>query len=72
MSQFQKRVLSSEPPKAVSEQGKRILRKLTPSAPEIAEGWRAFDEIDGEKIARRSRALLGFGSSSASCGFERD
>jgi hypothetical protein len=72
MSQFQKRVLGSEPPKAVSEEEKRILRKLSASAPEIAEGWRAFNEIDGEKLARRSRALLGFGSSSLSCGFERD
>ena len=32
----------------------------------------AFDEIAGEKLARRTRALLGFGLTSPSRGFERD
>ena len=70
VSQFQKRVLSSEPPKALNGEEKRIFRELNASAPEIAAGWRAFDEIDGEKLARRTRALVGFGSTSPSRGFE--
>src|SRR6058998_2772537 len=72
MSQFQKRVLSSEPPKALSGEEKKILRKLNASVSEIATRWRAFNEIDGEKLARRTRALLGFGSTSPSRGFEGD
>jgi hypothetical protein len=70
MSQFQKRVLSSERPKTLSGEEKTILRKLNASVPEIAAGWRAFGEIDGQKLVRRMRARVDFGSTSPSRRFE--
>jgi hypothetical protein len=69
-SQFQKRVLTSGQPKALGGYEQKILRKLQVSVSEIAGGWRAFNKIDGEKLARRTRALLAFGSTSPSRGFE--
>ena len=72
ISQFQKRVLTREPAKALSGEEKKILRKLNASVSEIAAGWRAFNEIDGKKLARRTGALVGFGSTSPSRGFEGD
>jgi len=69
---FQKRALSSEQSKALSGEEKKILRKLQVSVSEIAAGWRAFNKTDGEKLARRTRALLGFGSTSPPRGFEGD
>ena len=70
VSQFQKRVLSSEPPKALSGEERKILRKLNAPVSEIAAEWRAFNKIDGKKLARRTRAFVGFGSTSPSRGFE--
>jgi hypothetical protein len=72
LSQFQKRALSREQRKALSGDERKILRKLHASPSDVAAAWRAFDEIDGEKLARRTRALLGFGLTSPSRGFERD
>src|SRR5437773_572359 len=71
MSQFQKRVLS-EQPKALSGEEKKILRKLRSSVSEIAAARRAFNKIAREKLARRTRALLDFTSTSPSRGFEGD
>jgi hypothetical protein len=72
LSQFQKRALSRERRKALSGDERKILRKLPVSLSEVAAAWRAVDEIDGEKLARRTRAVLGFGLTSPSHGFERD
>jgi len=72
MSQFQKRAMSSDHQKALSGEEKEILRKLPVSMSEIAAAWHGFNEIDGEKLARRTRALVGFGSTSPSRGFEGD
>ena len=72
MSQFQKRAVNSEQHETMSGEEKKILRELHPSVSEIAAALRAFHKIDGEKLARRTRALLGFGSTSPSRGFERD
>ena len=68
LSRFQKRALSSEE-KTLSGADKKILRKLHGSVSEVAAEWRAFDDIDDEKFASRTRALLGFGSSSPFRGF---
>jgi len=68
-SQFQKRALSSEERARLSPEEKKILRELRGSVSEIATEWRAFNDVDDEKLARRSRALLGFGSSSPFRGF---
>jgi Domain of unknown function (DUF4912) len=70
LSQFQKRALGREQRKALSEDGREILRKLHVSLSEIGAGWRAFNRIDGEKLARHTRALVGSGSTSPSRGFE--
>ena len=73
MSQFQKRALSSEQPETVTEEEEEeILRKLHVSTSEIAAARRAFDKIDRQKLAKRTRALLGFGSTSPTRGFEGD
>ena len=68
ISQFQKRALSSEE-KTLSGGHKKILRKLNGSVSELAAEWRAFNDVDDKKLARRTRALLGFGSSSPFRGF---
>jgi hypothetical protein len=68
ISQFEKRALSSEE-KTLSGGHKKILRELGGSVSEIAAAWRAFNDIDDEKLASRTRALLGFGSSSPFRGF---
>jgi len=69
ISRFQKHVLSSEERARLSPEEKRILRELRGSVSEIATEWRAFDDIDDEKLTSRTRALLGFGSSSPFRGF---
>ena len=69
ISQFQKRALSSEGRARLSAEEKRILRELDVSLSDIAAARRAFDDADSEKLARRTRALLGFGSSSLFRGF---
>ncbi len=68
ISQFEKRTLSSEE-KALSGGEKEIFRKLHGLVSEVAAEWRAFNDIDDKKLARRTRALLGFGSSSPLRGF---
>jgi hypothetical protein len=68
ISQFEKRALSSEE-KTLSGADKKILRKLRGSVSEIAAEWRDFNDVDDEKLARRTPALLGFGSSSPLRGF---
>ena len=70
LSQFQKRALGREQRKALSEDERKILRKLQVSLSEVAAGWRAFDEIDSETLARRTRAFLGFAGTSPSRGFD--
>jgi hypothetical protein len=69
ISQFQKRALSSEGRPPLSPEEKRILRKLDVPLFDIAAARRAFDEIDSEKLERRTGALLAFGASSPNRGF---
>lgn len=70
LSQFQKRALSREGRKALNGDERKILRKLQVSRSEVAAGQRAFDKIDGETLARRTRAFLGFAGTSPSRGFD--
>ncbi|MGH7982812.1 MAG: DUF4912 domain-containing protein [Candidatus Udaeobacter sp.] len=72
ISQFQKRALSSEERTRLSPEEKRILRTLDVSLSDIAAARRAFDRADSEKLARRAGALITFGPSSPSRGFESD
>ena len=69
ISRFQKRALSSEGRARLSPEEKKILRKLDVSLSNIEAARRAFDEIDSEKLERRTGALLGFGASSPTRGF---
>ena len=69
ISQFQKCALSGEERARLSAEAKKFLRKLDVPLSDIAAARRAFDEADGEKLARRTGALLGFGASSPSRGF---
>jgi len=71
ISQVQKRALSSEGRTRLSPEEKSILDKLGVSLPDIAAAWRAFDQADSEKLARRG-VFLGIRSTSPSRGFERD
>jgi hypothetical protein len=68
ISQFENRALSSEET-TLSGGDEKILRKLHGSVSEVAAEWRAFNNVDDEKLASRTRALLGFGSSSPFRGF---
>ena len=69
VSEFQKRVSSSEPNEATPFDA-RILRNLKLSLPEIAAAQRDFKKIDTEKLARRARAMFRFAASSPVRGFQ--
>lgn len=71
-ARFQNRALSSEQSETLSGEEAKILLKLHVSTSETAAARRAFDKIDRQKLARRTRALLGFGSTSPTRGFEGD
>jgi len=58
VSEFQKRVLSSDKPNEAAPSDTRILRNLNLSLPEIAAAQRGFKKIDTEKLARRARSML--------------
>jgi hypothetical protein len=70
LSHFQKRALSRERRKALGRGERRILRRLQISLSVVAAGQRAFNKIDGGKLARRTRAFLGFAGTSTSRGFD--
>jgi hypothetical protein len=70
LSQFQKRALSRERRKTLSGDDRKLLRKLQVSRSEVAAGRRAFNKIDGETLARRTRAFLGCAGTSPSRGFD--
>ena len=72
ISRFQKRALSGEKRTQLSAEEKNSLRKLDVSLSQIEAARRAFDEMDSEKLARRTGALLAFCASSPSGGFEGD
>jgi len=69
MSEFQKHALS-EGHEGLSAQETKILRKLDVSLSAIATAWRTFNDVDTEKLTRRTAAFLEFGSSSPARGFE--
>lgn len=70
VSEFQKRVLSSDKPNEARPSDTRILRSLNLSLPEIAAAERDFKKIDTEKLARRARAMFRFAATSPMRGFE--
>ena len=70
VSEFQKRVLSSDKPNEAMQSDTQIFRSLDLSLPEIATAERDFKKIDTEKLARRTRAMLRFAATSPARGFE--
>jgi hypothetical protein len=72
IARFQDSASRNEEPNDLDPEQKNTLKKLNLSPSEIATARRTFEQIDGEKLARRTRALLRFGSTSPSRGFEGD
>jgi hypothetical protein len=70
VSEFQKRVLSSDKPNEVKRFDTQMLRDLNLSLPEIAAAERNFRNIDTEKFARRARAMFPLNATSPMRGFE--
>jgi hypothetical protein len=70
VSEFQKRVLSSDKANAATPSDTQILGSLNLSLPEIVSAERDFRKIDAEKLARRSYATLRFAATSPARGFE--
>ena len=58
VSEFQKRVLSSDKPNEATPSDTRILRGLNLSLRGIAAAQRDFRKIDTEKLTRRARAMI--------------
>ena len=54
-SKFQKCVRSANKPEDLSAREQEILRKLDLSPSDIASAEREFEQIDSEKLARRTR-----------------
>jgi hypothetical protein len=70
VSDFQKRVLSSDKPKEAGSSDKRILRKLNLSLREIAAAERDLKKIDAEKLAWRTREMFRVAATSPVRGFQ--
>jgi hypothetical protein len=70
VSEFEKRVLSSDKPNEATPSDTQILRSLKLSLPEIATAEQNFRKIDTEKVARRARRMLRFDATSPVRGFE--
>jgi hypothetical protein len=69
VSEFQNRVLSSGKPNETTRMESRILEKLNLSLSEIAIEQRDFRQIDTEKLARHTRAMLQIAATSPRRGF---
>ena len=72
VSSFQKRVMTAEKPEDLNPHDQKILRKLDLSLSEVASAWRAFDQSDSEKLARRMGAIAAFAATSPSGRREAD
>jgi hypothetical protein len=70
VSEFQRRILSSDKPNDATPSEKQILRNLNLSLREIATAERDFKKIEPEKLARRVRIMLRFAPTSPVRGFE--
>jgi hypothetical protein len=70
VSEFQKRVSSSDKPHEATRFDAQILRNLNLSLPEIAAAEHDFKKIDTEKLARCARAMLRFAATSPARGFQ--
>jgi hypothetical protein len=71
VSKFQSSALNSQP-NELPPAAKQVLRKLNLSLPAIAAARRDFEKSDAKKLVGHSRALLQFGGTSPSRGFEKN
>lgn len=69
ISRFQTRALSSGRRAQLSSEERKILRRAGVALSELADARRAFNQIDRKKLKRRAEAILGFGATSPSRGF---
>lgn len=69
ISRFQTRALSSGRRAQLSSEERKILRRAGVALSELADARRAFNRIDRKKLKRRAEAILGFGATSPSRGF---
>jgi len=72
ISRFQTQVLSAEENRKLSPKEKKILRQGGIPLSKIADGWRAFNEIDSKKLGKRAEALRDLWPISSSAAFKRD
>jgi len=72
ISQFQKRLLSSEQSKEVTAGDKKVLRELAISLPQIAAAWRQFDWTDAQKLMKLTGAQPALGATSPAHAFQSD
>jgi hypothetical protein len=70
VSEFQKRIVSSEKPNEATRFDTQILSDLKLSLPKIAAADRDFRKIDTKKLARRARAMFRFTTTSPARGFQ--
>jgi Domain of unknown function (DUF4912) len=70
VSEFQKRILSSNQPNEAKPFDAQILRNLNLSLREIEAAERDFRKIDTEKLSRRPRTMVRFPATSPTRGFE--
>ena len=70
VSEFQKRVLSSDKPNEPTRFDIQILSSLNLPVAKIAAAERDFRRIDSENLARRSRAMFQVGATSPVRGFQ--
>ena len=70
VSKFQKRVINNQEPNESVSAETDVFRRLNLSPAEIAVAQRDFRKINTEQLARRTRAIIRFMTSSPSRGFE--
>jgi hypothetical protein len=69
ISRFQTRAVSGGRRERLSSEERKSLQRTGIVVSELAEARRAFNQIDREKLMRRTEALLGLGATSPSRGF---
>jgi hypothetical protein len=70
ISRYQTRAVSGGRYEKVRSEERKILRRTDVAPSELADAWRAFNQVDSEKLRNRAQALLGLGSTSPSRGLK--
>jgi hypothetical protein len=72
ISRLQTRAVSSQSYEALSSKERKILDQAGVAISEIADSRRAFNQTNGEKLKKRTQALVGTSATSPSRGFKGD